>query len=478
MNDFAPGLEKAFAHIPKEGTERIAATGTVPAWLRGTYYLNGPARFVRGDLHYRHWLDGDGMVCRLAFADDGVTLTHRFVRNTKWVDEQEADRPLYRTFGTAFEGDRLVHRLAIASPVNVSVYPFAGTLLAFGEQGLPWELDPVTLETKGEYTFNRRLNAISPFSAHVHFDRDSGEMFNFGVSFATAQPSLTLYRFTAEGELAQRKRLPLAEPCSMHDFGLSKRFAIFYLAPYLLDVEALMKEGATIQSALNWQPEKGSRLLIVDRNTGEEVANLPVGHRYCLHQINCFEHGDRLIFDLLELEEPAYPDYETIPDLFVDVAPAHPVRLVVDLNQGTLIERHEIDFHLAGDFPTIHPDLASHDYRHFWILAISTTGQTGRKFFDRLVHFDWQAKGPQQGSVVEHYQSPPGKLLGGEPVFIPHPKRDDIGAILCQEFDTETASGAFLLFDAFDLPQGPIARLPLESPVHLGFHACWQPAEA
>ncbi len=478
MSDFATGLEKAFLHVPGEGTQRITPTGDIPAWMRGTYYLNGPARFVRGDFHYRHWLDGDGMVCRLVFNDDGVTLTHRYVRTTKLVDEEEAGRPLYRTFGTAFEGDRLLHRIAIASPVNISIHPFAGTLLAFGEQGLPWELDFASLETKGEHTFGHRINAISPFSAHVHFDRETGEMFNFGVSFASAQPSVTLYRFTADGELALRKRLPLAEPCSMHDFGLSKRHAVFFVAPYLLDIAALMKEGATIQSALNWQPEKGSHLLIVDRESGEKVAELPVGNRYCLHQINCFEQGDRLFFDLLELEEPAYPDYETIPDLFIDVRPCHPVRLVVDLNQGTLVERQEIDFQLAGDFPTIHPELASHAYRHFWILAIEATGQQGRKFFDRLVHFDWQANGPQQGSVVEHYQSPPGKYLGGEPVFIPHPDNDEVGAILCQEFDAETTRVSFLLFDAFDLPKGPIARLPLASPVHLGLHACWHAEKA
>lgn len=476
MSDFAPGLEKAFLHVPTEGTQPITPTGTIPDWLRGTYYLNGPARFVRGDFRYRHWLDGDGMVCRLAFEAEGITLTQRYVQTTKLVDEEAAGQPLYRTFGTAFEGDRLVHRIAIASPVNVSVYPFAGKLLAFGEQGLPWELDPVTLETKGEHTFNRRINAISPFSAHVHFDGDTGEMFNFGVSYATAQPSLTLYRFTADGELAQRRRLPLAAPYSMHDFGLTPHYAIFYLAPYLLDATALMQEGATIQSALSWQPEQGSRLLIVDRESGKEVANLPVGNRYCLHQINCFEEEERLIFDLLELEEPAYPDYETIPDLFVDVAPCHPVRLVVDVGQGTLIERREIEFQLAGDFPTHHPNLAGRAYRHFWILAIKDTGRQGRKFFDRLVHFDWQAGGPKQGGVVEHYQAPRGKVLGGEPIFIPHPTRDDIGTILCQEFDTETSSGAFLLFDAFDLARGPIARLPLASPLHLGFHACWQAA--
>ena len=368
--------------------------------------------------------------------------------------------------------------MAIASPVNVSVYPFAGKLLAFGEQGLPWELDAETLETVGEHTFERRLNPISPFSAHPHFDDETGEMFNFGVSFASARPTLTLYKFNAEGKLEWRKRLPLHEPCSMHDFGLSARYAIFYLAPYLLDVSALMQEGATIQDSLRWQPERGSRLLVVERESGEEVANVAIGNRYCLHQINCFEEGDKLVVDVLELDEPVYGDYQPLPDLFVDVAPARPARFVVDIPEQRLVSHEEIDFqpasevNWASDFPAIDPSLSGKDYRHFWMLSISKTGQTGRKFFDRLVHVDWQAR-----AVADHYASPDGKLLGGEPVFVPEPNRNDRGVILSQEFDAENGTGAFLVFDAFDLASGPIARIPLPYPLHLGFHACWHEAE-
>ncbi|HEX2642954.1 MAG TPA: carotenoid oxygenase family protein, partial [Thermoanaerobaculia bacterium] len=152
LADNAPGLERAFADTPAERVETIRPAdieGEVPAFVRGTYYLNGPARFSRGDVRYRHWLDGDGMICALRFGADGVELRARFVQSPKWQVEEAAGKALFRAFGTSFSGDRLVRGIALESPVNVSVYPFGGALLAFGEQGLPIAIDPETLETRG-----------------------------------------------------------------------------------------------------------------------------------------------------------------------------------------------------------------------------------------------------------------------------------------------------------------------------------------
>lgn len=497
--DLAPGLERLFDYVPEEGAaDRVPCGGEVPAFVRGTYYLNGPARFARGDLRYRHWLDGDGLVAALRFSASGVRFTRRFVASAKLVDEEAAGRPLYRAFGTAFPGDRLVRGIGLASPVNVSVYPFAGRVLAFGEQGLPWELDPETLETRGEHDFGRRLNPVSPFAAHPGFDPATGEMVNFGLSFAADRPLLHLYTFDRGGTLRDRRQLPLDLPCSLHDFGLSQRFAVFYVNPYLLDVRAMIEDGATVMDALSWRPERGSRLLVVARDGGDVVASVPVGGRYCLHHANCHEEGGRLIVDLLELEEPAYPDYQPVPDLFEKVAPAHPVRLVVDLERGTLAAREEIPFTLAADFPAHDPLVAGRPQRRTWMLAISATGRPGRKFFDRLVELDWE-----RGEVAGVYQAPAGRYLGGEPVFLGDPAAGESGdaggpsavagphsaavagplaadcrpgVILCQELDPATRSADFLLFDAADVGRGPIARLPLPAPFPPGFHACWAPA--
>ena len=468
--DHAPGLERAFSSVPEErSSESLRLEGEVPAFLRGTYYLNGPARFARGDVRYRHWLDGDGMVCALCFDDGGAHLTARFVRSAKLTAEEAAGRALYRAFGTAFPGDRLVRGIALESPVNVSVYPWGDTVLAFGEQGIPWELDPDTLETRNPYTFGGALNPLSPFAAHPKIDPMTGELFNFGISFSATQPSLNLYRFAADGGLVYRKRVPLEEPRSLHDFCFAGRHVAFYLAPYRLDMAALAQEGKTLLDSLRWEPEKGSRLLVVRREDGEPVASVPVGSRYVLHGINAFEDGNHLIVDVLELDRPVYDQYD-VPNLFPDVAPGRPARLVVDLEIGAVVDRIEIAYDKASDFPAIDPHLFGQPYEDFWMLGISKTGLLGRKFFDQVVHCNWS-----HPDRVETWQAPPRHYLGGEPAFAPNPSGEG-GSVICQQFDAEKEESAFLVFDAFDVARGPVAKLVQSSPLHLGFHAFFQPA--
>jgi all-trans-8'-apo-beta-carotenal 15,15'-oxygenase len=469
-HDFAPGLERAFELVPDEGSSRVTdVEGELPSWLRGTWYVNGPARFHRGDVAYRHWLDGDGMVAALAFGADGVSATSRFVKSHKLLAEEEAGRALFRTFGTGFPGDQLVRGVALASPVNVSVYPFAGRLLAFGEQGLPWELDPETLSTRGEHSFGGRLNAISPFSAHPNLDPETGELFNFGISFAAERPTLTLYRFDREGGLIYRRRHVLDLPASVHDFGLSRRHAVVYLAPYLMDVEAFLRGGATVLDALAWEPECGSRMLVFARDTGELVAAIPIGRRYCLHHVNAFEdEAGRLVADVLELSEPVYKDYRPLPDLFEKVAPAEPVRLLLDLERKELAHRRALPFSWAADFPAVDPHRAGRAYRHFWFLAISATGRPGRKFLDRLVHADWES------GETEIWEAPAGCYLAGEPLFVGEPGTGEAGILLVPQLDVREMVTTMLLFDALDIARGPRTILHLGRPLHLGFHTSWE----
>jgi all-trans-8'-apo-beta-carotenal 15,15'-oxygenase len=476
-----PGLERAFAAVPDELSYDVREiAGELPEFIRGTCYWNGPARFTRGELRYRHWLDGDGMVSALHFGAAGVRFTNRFVRSAKWRAEEAAGRPLFRTFGTAFSGDRLIHGMALESPVNVSVYPFAGRLLACGEQGLPWELDPVTLETRGRFSFGGGLNAVSPFAAHAKIDCGSGELWNFGISFASAQPCLNLYRFDRDGRLLARRRVGLEAPCALHDFCLSRRFAVFYLSPYLLDVRELQAEGRTLMSALSWQPERGSRLLVVRREDGATVASVPIGARYSLHTINAFEEqggrgdeggGERLVVDVIELDRPVYDQYQDLPNLFSSVGPGRPVRFVVDLRSGELAARREIAYDLAPDFPAIDPRRAHRSYDDLWMLGISAAGREGPKFFDQLVHATWSHAERQ-----DVWQAPPGRYLAGEPLVVPDPARSDEAALVCPLFDAVEGVSRCLIFDPQKVAAGPRASLELAAPVPPVFHAAFAPA--
>jgi hypothetical protein len=176
----------------------------------------------------------------------------------------------------------------------------------------------------------------------------------------------------------------------VHDFGLAGRHAVVYLSPYLLDMEGFVAGGKTVLDCLAWEPERGSRLLVARREDGEAVASIDVGRGYCLHLINAFEEAgeageERLVVDVVELEEPVYPDYLGLPDMFVDVAPGQPVRRVIDLAAGRVVEERALDYVRACDFPSLHPATPSRAYDDFWLLGITATGQPGRKFFDELV---------------------------------------------------------------------------------------------
>lgn len=462
--DLAPFLERCFLFDAVEDSYPIASiSGAIPSAIRGTYYVNGPARFERAGMRYKHWLDGDGMICALRFSDRGVDFVSRFIRTPKLNEEEAAGRFIYRGFGTSFPGDRLWRSVMLQPPVNVSVYPFAGTLLAFGEQTLPYELDPLTLETWGQYDFHGKLNEVSPFAAHAKIDPRNGNMLNFGISYAADAPVANVYEFDPSGVLIRRKRHSLDLPHSNHDFGVTPSRVVLFLSPLLMDFGKFWG-GASVMESLRWQPEKGSRILIAPREAKETAFQVPAGNGYCLHLINCFEDGKHFFVDILELEKPVYPEYQPIPDLFANVAPCRPVRYIVDLESRTVVERIAMQYECSPDFPAIDPSLTGSAYEDFWMLGISAAGRPGRKFFDQLAHGSWR-----EGGVADVYQTEPGVYLAGEPIYI-H------GSILCERIDARNETAEFCIFDSDHVAKGPSVRIPLRHRIHPGFHASFAAA--
>ncbi len=468
------GLEKAFSRdiLENEWYRIQNVKHSIPGYLRGTLYFNGPAKFqFNSGFRYRSWLDGDGMVCALRFADHGVYCANRFIRGRKFVREEHGD-PIYRSFGTAFPGDRLKRGIGIESPYNVSVFPYRGRLLAFGEQSLPMELDQGTLETvtpEHSFDFEGALNDAAPFSAHPKIDHRTGELLNFGVFFSPQRPILIYYRFDQNGALACRTQVQMDIPCSLHDFASSEHFVIFYLSPYVLDSTGLTERGLPTIDSLSWEPERGSQLLILDRCSGKEVARIPIAGRYCLHTINAFEFDSKLILDLIEFDRPMYDQYQLL-DLFDDAPFGQPVRYEIELSSFSVLGKKSIPYRCAPDFPVVDLRFDSQAYDHLWMLGISATGSSGEKFFDQLVHAKWST--PDE---LDIWSCPKGHYLGSEPVFVADPNTSDEGFIICHLFDAIKSKSHFALFQSHNIAKGPSAILTLANSIHLGFHAAFLP---
>lgn len=481
--DLAPGLELAFADEPAEGDlEVVGCDGELPPELVGSYLLNGPGRFTAGEVRYRNWLDGDGMVLAVDLGGGPPRVRQRFVCTRKLDEERRAGRALYRAFGTRFAGDRLPPGATVASPVNLSAYPFAGAVLAFGEQGQPWALAPLDLDTRGPASFGGAVTAATPFSGHPKLDPASGELVNFGVSFLPAAPTLHFFSFTPQGELARRARAPLPWPASIHDFALAPRHAVFHVAPHLLDLAAL-RDGATVLEALSWRPELGSRLLVLTRDTGAVAAELPVGEGYCLHLLNAWEQGEGVLgVDLLELDRPVYADYHDLPDLFVEAPGARTVRYAIDLPTGAVSRRQGSELGMT-DFPTFDRRLTTRRVDCGWALSLAKSGLGGRKFFDRLVGLRWDT-----GTVEASWEPPMGCYLAGEPAFASDrpsgegASRDAGGApagtsgwLLVPLWQPAEARSGLAVLAAGDLAAGPRATVWWRPRSPLGFHSFWAP---
>jgi carotenoid cleavage dioxygenase-like enzyme len=471
--DFAPGLERAFADEPREGDVPVVAIeGELPP-LAGTFTMGAPARFAAGSVRYRNWLDGDGMVIAARFDGRGVHVRQRFVATHKLVEERAAGTALYRTFGTRFAGDRLLAGASVASPVNLGAYPFAGALLAFGEQGQAWELDPDSLATRGPATFGGAINAATPFAGHPKLDPATGELVDFGVSFAPERPQLHLFRFAPDGTLALRARAPLPFPSSIHDFALARTCAVFHVGPYLLDLAAL-RGGATVLDALAWRPELGSRLLVLSRESGAPLAELPIGARYCLHLLNAWERDEDgvLVVDLVELDRPVYGDYGVLPDLFVDSPLARAVRYEVALDdrRPRVLARTESPTLGTADFPTFDRRRLARRTDEGWLLSVSRAAPevVGRKFFDALLRVRWAS-----GEVLARWQAPAGCWLAGEPAVA-----EAAGELwlIAPLWEPEPNLSTLAVLSAQAPSLAPVARVVLGGRVPLGFHSYWAPA--
>ena len=74
-------------------------SGEIPKDLRGTLYVNGPARVIDGRGRAAHPLDGHGFVRAFSFGDGvQVKVRGRFVRTWAYEIENFFDRNLFRGF--------------------------------------------------------------------------------------------------------------------------------------------------------------------------------------------------------------------------------------------------------------------------------------------------------------------------------------------------------------------------------------------
>jgi all-trans-8'-apo-beta-carotenal 15,15'-oxygenase len=462
---------QAFAQRIQEfpSTPLTVLSGTLPTNLRGSLYRNGPALFERRGERIAHWFDGDGAILGVHFNEANATGVYRMVQTSGYQAEEAAGRFQFGGYGRRPSGpfwSKSANQSKNAA--NTSVLAVSDRLLALWEGGQPHALDLKTLETRGLDGL-QGLESGQTFSAHPKVDPQTGDIYNFGITFGR-KTQLHLYRCDRAGHLQQHGVVALDRIPMIHDFVLAGPYLIFFISPVHLNPLPVLLRQKSYSDSLRWHPERGTQILVVDRETLMPIQQGETDPWFQWHFGNGFVDSDgQVCVDVLR-----YADFQT--NQFLKEVPfGQPAtaafgqlwRLRVNPQTATVVEAIPLSDRTC-EFPTVNPNEVGQPSRYTYMAARSDRAQR-TDLFDAIACYDHQLGEMMLADLG-------GQRYPSEPIFAPNPQQPDRGWILSVVYDAKSNASEVWIFDSQELRDGPICRLALPQVVALGFHGTWKAA--
>jgi carotenoid cleavage dioxygenase len=425
--------------------------GRLPDDLVGTFYRVGPNPQFPPREPYNP-LNGDGMVHAFRIADGRVSYRNRWVRTAKWTLENAAGVALFGTTGAPGDDDPSVRGVAVNGSANTNLVFHAGRLLALEEGHGPIEIDPVTLETLGDWTFRGRLPRN--MTAHPKIDPDTGEMVliaNF--EDPRAGEVVAVHTVDAAGDLVRSAQIAGPYRAIVHDFAITPRFVIVAFCPSTVSLKRAMAGGPL----LAWEPDLPMQVAVMPRTGSGADARWWRGPPMMIwHTLNAFEDGARVIVDVCQQDSAMFPG----PDGTAPVealAVQRLARLSLDWDApGELA--WEVLWEGPCEYPRVDDALTGRRHRCGFLACDGGPG-SGDLFQRGLARFDVETR------TLDRWAAGPGFAVA-EPV--------PCGAyVLTNVFDEEKDASHLAILHADRLAAGPIARAHLDHRVPVGFHGLW-----
>lgn len=454
----------------------LEVIGTIPPELNGVYYRNSADHTYPPLLGKDIFLNGDGMVHMVRIQNGHADLTMRYVRTRKFLLEREARRGLFGAYRNPFTDSPEVAG-EDSNTANTSVLWHHGRLYALKEAGRPYELDPITLKTRGEVDFSGQLTSRT-FTAHPKLDPVTGECIAFAYNCeGVASDEIEVYTIAPSGEFTRTERFK-APYCSMvHDFLVSRNFIAFVICPMVCEWDRV-KKG---EPYWHWDSHRRTYVAVIPRDKGVSGIRWFTAPKVAMqtHTFNAWEDGNRLNLDHFVNDSGWLSQFPDLHNPHAHELPPFGERWVIDLaSQSDQIAIHRFINHV-GEMPVIDPRFAMRKVRHFWfgtsnpkLGPMLVPGPKGPPF-TCLGHFD-----EETGKIDLYYAGPDSSPE--EPCFVPRRGRLAEGdgwlvSIVGRRAENRTD---LVILDARNLSRGPVATLKFPCRVHEGFHGIWVPEDA
>ncbi|CAD5112781.1 DgyrCDS1993 [Dimorphilus gyrociliatus] len=490
--------------------------GTIPSWLTGTLFRNGPGKYEFGEEQYNHLFDGAAVLHKFVFNEGKVIYQNRLLDTDTYRSNMAANRIVIGEFGTAVAPDpckNLLNRyfthfsrkMEQTDNTNVNVVEFCDQIYALTETPYMNRIDPEKLVATKKVELDK-LISVNLSTAHPHFEPD-GSMINFGVQFGKSSNYHVIKippidkECTDSIDYAERiATLPvLTSPTYFHSFGMTENYIIFIEQPYYLNILSILSTRVTnksYQDCYEWRQGIKNVFHVINKETKEVSQVKYVSDPFFFfHLINAYEDENHIVIDAI-----CYPDDKIVNAFFLanlrqgphvegyENFPAPDVRrYVLPLNvpegvpEGAKENLVSIDsraFAKKKDNTTIF--LAPERFAHasFEMPRINYDSYNTKKYryayganmrkseMNELVKIDWLTK-----KVNRWYENE--DWIVGEPVFIPkpNPTAEDDGVVLSPVISSLPGESAFLLvLDATSFTELARAEIPSDVHVPLNFH--------
>jgi carotenoid cleavage dioxygenase-like enzyme len=455
---------------------RLAVEGRIPGDVEGVFFRAVP------DPAFPPYLEdggavlsGDGMVSAMRFSRGQVSFAMRYVQTERHKAELAAGRPLFGKYRNPFT-DKPEARGLDRTVSNTTPVWHAGRLLMTKEDGRPYRVDPLTLETQGPYDFGGELKSET-VTAHVRIDPQTGELFFFGYEADGLASTKVAYCIAdRNGELTREQWFDAPYCAMMHDFAITENYVLFPIYPTTCDLERLQAGGD------HWvhEMDRDSWVGVMPRYGA--VAEMrwfrgPKGVS-CYHMMNAFEDAEgRIQFDQCLSSVNAFPFIQRASGL--NIPPGETgsrlARWTIDLKNGSDSVTETV-IGPPGDFPVIAATDQGRPYTRGWMLTMNpqmqgppVAGGPVGAMFNLLLRLDFTGKPPEALAL------PPGHCFN-EPVHVPSSTPGHDGWLLMvvdQQAGPSDFKHAVWIVDANNVGAGPVARIAIPHRLRPQVHGWW-----
>lgn len=443
--------------------------GVLPPALSGVLYRCGPDPAFPPISGEDIYINGDGMVTMLALADGRAAVRTRYVRTEKFQAERSAGRRLFGAYRNPWTDDPSVAGID-RTTANTSMIWHANKLFAVKEDGLAYQLDPLTLATIGRHDFGGRLRSRT-MTAHPKIDPVTGEWVFFGYCAAgEISDDISIGVADAAGRLTDEQWFVPPYQSVIHDWAVTQQHLILPVMPLTTDAERVRAGGPRWA----WDPDRTTHLAVAARNRPiDGLAYFDGPSLWSFHTMNSFTHQRRVHIDLCVSEVAPFAD-KNGGGFEPSRVQQYLTRWTCDLDRpGGDFEQRPLLPGLPVDFPEIDQRFATTDYRHGFLTARDLSKAVNPEiakgvWFNTLVHIDQHSGESERWYVGEDSNVQ-------EPVFIQRdddaPEGDGYLVALVNRFPAKTTE--LIVLDTARFTDGPIARVHIPMHIRPTFHGLW-----